>query len=129
MLYFSKVIILLHRSVSCLFPFFLFFFFQLRYSVSTFSPLITGNFSLNHMPRWSLVPENPSTLLNGSMHLLQNCYNLGMISLPHSFIIFFPSDRIQINLAITALPKPIIPEVIRGQNRRLTVICCQNQNY
>lgn len=41
----------------------------------------------------------------------------------------FPSDRIDISLAITALPRPIILKPTQGQNRRLTVICCQNQNY
>ena len=44
---------------------------------------MTDNFSLNHMPRWSLVPGNPSALLNSSMHVLQIFYNLGILSLPH----------------------------------------------
>lgn len=84
--------------------------------MSTFFPLITGNFSLNHIPKWSLVPENPSALLNGSTHLLQTLYNLAMTSPPHSFIYLylFPSDRIEINLTSTALPKPIIPQAMQA---------------
>lgn len=94
--------------------------------MSTSSPLTPGNFSLNRMPRWPRVPEDPSALLNSLMHLFQNFYDLGMISL---FFFFSPSDRIEIKLEMTALLRPIIPEATQGQNRRLTVICCQNQNY
>lgn len=84
------------------------------------------------MPSSSLVPENPSALLNGLMHLLQFFYDLGMTVLPHSFFFFSPpspSDRTDISLAITALPRLIILKLTQGQNRGLAVICCQNQNY